>query len=525
MPTFMFSEGVAVVPAVTLPGVVIGVDIGTTSTKAVAYDTDGRQLGSHLVGYPLNNPQPGYAEQDPQLILEAVLKSISIVVAELVQPVAGLSFSSAMHSLIGLDPDGNPLTPSVTWADSRSTRQAERLRAVPSGLALHRRTGTPMHPMSPLPKLLWFAEQEPKLFERVAHWVGIKDWVLLRLCGALVTDHSIASATGLLDIHKLEWDPEALTIAGITPEQLPQLVATTAVLPNLTPQAAAQTGLPERTPVVVGAGDGPLANLGLGAVHPGMVACSIGTSGAMRVMVERPAVDPLGGVFCYALTEHRWAVGGAINNGGIVLKWAGAALAPDLGEHSEEDLVALAARAPVGSGGLIMLPYLHSERAPHWSALPRGAYVGLTHAHRREHLVRAALEGVCQQLALVLSSVRAAGNEVREVRAGGGFARSGLWRQMLADALGLPVSFPAAHEGSSFGAALLGMEALGLIPSIDVAADLVRIEETVRPDPAAAATYAALLPLFAELYEALTPAFASIRRMAPGLPTGPEPQA
>ncbi|PWR06236.1 carbohydrate kinase [Micromonospora acroterricola] len=503
------------------PGVVIGVDIGTTSTKAVAYDTGGRQFASHSVGYPLHDPQPGYAEQDPQVILDAVLESIRAVVAETAEPVAGLSFGSAMHSLIGLSAEGSPLTPSVTWADSRATRQAERLMAVPSGLALHRRTGTPMHPMSPLPKLLWFAEQEPKLFERVAHWVGIKEWVLLRLCDVLVTDHSIASSTGLMDIHRLEWDSEALTIAGITQEQLPHLVSTTAVLPGLTAAAAVATGLPQRTPVVVGAGDGPLANLGLGAVHPGMVACSIGTSGAMRVMVERPGVDPLGGVFCYALTEDRWAVGGAINNGGIVLRWAGEALAPDLGEHSEAELVALAARAPVGSGGLIMLPYLHSERAPHWSALPRGAYVGLTHGHRREHLVRAALEGVCQQLALVLASVRAAGNEVREIRAGGGFARSGLWRQMLADVLGLPVSFPAGREGSSFGAALLGMQALGLIPSIDVAADLVRIEETVRPDAAAAATYASLLPLFAELYDALVPTFFSMRRLAPGLPTDP----
>ncbi|MFF4876369.1 gluconokinase [Micromonospora sp. NPDC000668] len=507
-------------PQETRPGVVIGVDIGTTSTKVVAYGTTGRELASHTAGYPLDDPQPGYAEQDPQVILDAVLISIRAVVAELSEPVAGLSFGSAMHSLIGLDADGVPLTRSVTWADARSSRQAERLRAVPSGLALHRRTGTPMHPMAPLPKLLWFAEQEPKLFERVAHWVGIKDWVLLRLCEVLVTDHSVASGTGLMDIHKLEWDSEALAIAGITEEQLPQLVSTTAVLPGLTPQAAAATGLPQRTPVVVGAGDGPLANLGLGAVRPGMVACSIGTSGAMRVMVERPGVDPLGGVFCYALTEDRWTVGGAINNGGIVLRWASEALAPDLGPHSEVELVALAARAPVGSGGLIMLPYLHSERAPHWSALPRGAYVGLTHGHRREHLVRAALEGVCQQLALVLSSVRAAGNEVREVRAGGGFARSGLWRQMLADVLGLPVSFPTGPEGSSFGAAMLGMQALGLIPSIDVACDLVRIEETVRPDPAAAATYAALLPLFAELYEALVPTFTSMRRLAPGLPTG-----
>jgi gluconokinase len=274
---------------------------------------------------------------------------------------------------------------------------------------------------------------------------------------------------------------------------------------------------------VVGAGDGPLANLGLGAVEPGVAACSIGTSGALRVMVEHPGVDPLGGVFCYALTEDRWVVGGAINNGGIVLEWAGEALAPDLGHAPQEDLLALAAQVPAGSGGLIMLPYLLSERAPHWSSLPRGAYIGLTHGHRREHLVRAALEGVCQQMALVLQSMRAAGNEVREVRASGGFARSPLWRQMLADALGLEVRFPAGHEGSSFGAALLGMQALGIVESVDVAADLVKIHETVRPDPAAAAVYAALLPLFAELYGALVPTYTSLRRLAPSLPLGSPP--
>jgi gluconokinase len=418
-----------------------------------------------------------------------------------------------MHSLIGLDPLGVPLTPSITWADSRARVQAERLRATAHGLALHRRTGTPVHPMSPLTKLLWFREQEPRLAEQVGHWVGIKDYVLRHLCDALVTDHSIASGTGLMDIHRLVWDAEALQLAGISAEQLPELVTTTTVLPGLSADAAARTGLPPETKVVVGAGDGPLANLGLGAVHPGVAACSIGTSGAIRVMVERPAVDPLGGVFCYALTDERWAVGGAINNGGVVLQWAGDALAPDLGEEPEEALLDLAAQAPVGSGGLIMLPYLLSERAPHWSSLPRGAYVGLTREHGRPHLVRAALEGVCLQLALVLQSIRAADNEVREVRATGGFARSPLWRQLLADVLGMEIGFTSAQEGSSFGAALLGMQALGLVASVDVAADLVRVESTVRPQPAAASTYADLLPIFAGLYDALAPTFASLRQL------------
>jgi gluconokinase len=199
-----------------------------------------------------------------------------------------------------------------------------------------------------------------------------------------------------------------------------------------------------------------------------------------------------------------------------VLQWANEALAPDLGEHAEEELMELAAGVPAGSEGLIMLPYLLSERAPHWSALPRGAYVGLTRGHGRAHLVRAAIEGVCQQLALVLASVREAGNDVVELRATGGFARSALWRQILTDALGAEVAFPAGHEGSGFGAALLGLEALGMIDSIDQAADLITIDERTQPGEEASAAYAELLPIFASLYDALAPAFRRLRRLDPG---------
>ena len=316
--------------------VVIGIDIGTTSTKSVAYDVDGHPGATHAVGYPLDEPEPGYAEQDPDVILAAVLETVRAVTARCAGRVLAVSFSTAMHALIGLDAAGVPVTPSVTWADSRASIQAEQLRATARGLALHRRTGTPIHPMSPLTKLIWFHERQPELCRRVAHWVGIKDYVVLRMCGTLVTDHSVASGTGLMDIHRLAWDPEALQIAGIEAGQLPALAPTTTVLPPITTDTAAATGLPAATTLVLGGGDGPLANLGLGAVQPGVAACSIGTSGALRVMVEQPGVDPDGGVFCYALTENRWAVGGAINNGGVVLGWTGEALAPDFGPHAED---------------------------------------------------------------------------------------------------------------------------------------------------------------------------------------------
>ncbi|GAB3267533.1 gluconokinase [Microbacterium lacusdiani] len=498
--------------------VVIGVDMGTTATKVVAYTPDGRRVATASNGYPLEEPHPGHAVQDPDLILGAVYAGVREVVAEVgAGRIAGLSYSSAMHSVMALDVELQPLTPVVTWADTRASVQAERLRASAGGLALHRRTGTPVHPMSPLTKLMWFREQEPRIRQSAAFWVGIKDYVLLRMTGALVVDHSLASASGLMDIHRLAWDKEALSLAGIRDDQLAELVSTTTVLPGMTEEAAAATGLPLATPVVVGAGDGPLANLGVGAVRPGVAACSIGTSGALRVGVDRPAVDPRGGVFCYALTEDRWVIGGAINNGGVVLDWVRSEIAG--GEDvPTAQLLDEAAEVPAGSGGLMMLPYLLSERAPHWSSVARGAYVGLTRGHRREHLVRAAVEGVALQLSLVLHSMRAAGLEIDEIRATGGVMQHPLWQQTLADALGTPIGLPEGQEGSGFGAALLGMEALGLIESIDVAAQMIPVSREVRTRPADAAVYATLRPMFDELYDALLSTNARLQKLAPSLP-------
>ncbi len=498
-----------------MPDVVLGVDIGTTATKVVAFDATGAEHGAASREYPLDEPEPGAAVQDPDVILAAVVAATGEAAAEADKAgarVAGLCFSAAMHSLIGLDEHDRPLTPSITWADTRAAAQAERLRDGKGGSELQRRTGTPPHPMSPLPKLCRLRACEPETFAAARRWVGIKEYVLFHLTGEWALDHAIASGTGLLELATLDWDAPALALAGVERAQLSPLVAVTHVLELRSPDL----GLPAGTPVVVGASDGALANLGVGAVRPGVAACSIGTSGALRVLVEEPTIDPLGRVFCYAFTPGRWLVGGAINNGGVVLEWTGDALAPDL--EGEEALLEVAARAPAGSDGLLMLPYLLSERAPHWSALARGAYVGLTRAHRREHLIRAALEGVCLQLALVLDSMRAAGIEVHELRATGGFARSPLWRQMLTDALGMDVGFPAGREGSGFGAALLGMQALGMIESLDVAAELVRTESVEHPDPSAAALYADALPVFASLYDALTPAFRALAsdRPAPG---------
>lgn len=506
----------------TAPGrdVVVGVDIGTTSSKAVAFTVDGSAVGSGQVWYPLLSPKPSYAEQDADQVREAAIAATAGAIREATAAghrVAGLAFSAAMHSLIGLDSTDKPVTPVLTWADSRAADQAARLRAGPRGLALHKRTGTPVHPMAPVVKLRWYAEEQPSVAAGVRHWVGLKEYLLLKLTGDLVVDHGVASATGMFHLEDEVWDAEALAYAGVTADQLPTPVPTTQIL-RLTQDGADRLGVPRDTPLVIGSSDGPLANLGLGAIRPGAVACSIGTSGAVRVAADRPHVDDRGRVFCYVLAPGRYIIGGAVNNGGIVLEWLGDTVAPDLGAGGPQALLDLAAGVPAGCGGLLFLPYLLGERAPHWSGQPRGGYLGLTREHRREHLLRAGLEGVCLQLAVVLASLDEAGVDVREIRATGGFSRSALWRRILAGTFARPVGFASSPEGSSLGAALLGMATIGMLDSLDRAADIVQVTHQERPDPGDCEAYARLLPIFDNAYGALLATFADLAKAAEQLP-------
>lgn len=486
------------------PGLVIAIDIGTTAVKVEAVDATAVSHGSAEREYPTVTPHPDWSEQDPDAVAAATAQAVREVAAQVITagpPIAGVSFSSAMHSLIGLDGDGTRLTPSLTWADGRAAEQARRLRQSADWLALQRRTGTPVHPMSPLVKLLWFRENRPAIWRRVAHWVGIKEYLLFRLTGLLAVDESIASATGLYGLATRDWDEAALALTQLRRDQLPSLHATTDVVTRLGPEAA-RWGLPVGTSVVAGASDGVLANLGLGAVAPGVAACSIGTSGALRGVVDEARIDDQGGVFCYVLVPGRWVVGGAVNNGGNVLRWLGGVVGGDLSDP-DSDLPQMAADVPTGSEGLLMLPYLSGERAPRWSGAPHGALLGLTQRHTRAHLVRAALEGVCLQLALVLQAMQAAGLQLRELRATGGFARSPFWRQLLADVLGTPIGFPDSEQGTAVGAGLLGHVAFGHLSSVDEAAAIVKITEVVHPDTDAARCYRRLLPAFAATGDAV----------------------
>ncbi|HEY2254351.1 MAG TPA: FGGY family carbohydrate kinase, partial [Variovorax sp.] len=388
----------------SLHAFVIGVDIGTTSTKAVAFTPGGRVVAHHAVDYPLLRPTAAAAEQDPEQIFAAVLETIRVSVqgcpAE-AREVVCVSFSAAMHSLIAVDAQDRLLTRSITWADNRAADWAERIKRERNGHAIYLRTGTPIHPMSPLAKLAWLQDEQPELFHRSARFVGIKEYVFFRLFGRWIVDHSIASATGLFNLTALDWDAEALAVAGVRREQLSQLVPTTHHVQGLEAGVAEQLGLDVHTPFVVGANDGVLSNLGVNAIAPGEVAVTIGTSGAMRAVVDRPLTDPSGRTFCYALTERHWVIGGPVNNGGIILRWvrdefaaAECETAKRLGIDPYEVLTRIAERVSAGAEGLLFHPYLAGERAPLWNANLRGSFFGLAMHHRKEHMIRAVLEGV-----------------------------------------------------------------------------------------------------------------------------------
>lgn len=508
--------------------VVIGLDSGTTATKAVTAGIAGEVRALASVGYPLLVPHAGWAELDAERLRHAAVEALRDVAAQARErgdTVVAITLSAAMHGLVPLDAAGAPLGPLVTWADGRAAAQAAAVVADGRARALHARTGTPVHPMSPLVKLAWWAEHDPDRLRHTPRWGGVKELIIAALCEAgPVLDLSCASATGMYDIHRRGWDDEAVRIAGVRVDQLAEVVPTTEVLGGLRPEVARETGLSADTPVVIGASDGVLANLGVGAVPAGVAAVSIGTSAAIRAVLPAPVEDRSGRLFCYALTEDRWVLGGAVNNGGSVVRWAAQNFAAGFDEPAPQGeeadardalLLREAATAPVGSDGLLCLPYFLGERAPWWRAGLRGVYLGLRREHRRAHLVRAALEGVCQQLALVRDAFSGCDIPVTEVRATGGAVASQLWVSTLAAALDLPVRIAESPEGTALGACLLGLHALDALPDLDQAAAIVAVHEPVEPDPDAAALYRKLRPLVEQSTLAVVDVLAALDEVAP----------
>jgi gluconokinase len=499
---------------------IIAADIGTTSTKTLVIDREGKIIASHSVEYPLHTPKPDVAEQEPLVIFSAVVAGIRDVVRKagiLPGEVLCVSFSSAMHSLIAVDRELGLLTPCITWADNRSAGYVDIVKSEYDGHRIYLNTGTPLHPMSPLLKLMWMKEHLPDIFAKAYKFIGIKEYVFARLFGQFIVDHSIASATGLFNLFQLDWDELALTAAGIRKEQLSQPVPTTHRVAGLPPRYSEEMGLAADTPFVVGASDGVLANLGVGAMEPGSLAVTIGTSGAVRGVVREPLTDPKGRLFCYALKEDYWVIGGAINNGGIMFRWVRdelATLEAEEGRRRGMDpydyLTGLASEVAPGSDGLIFLPLLAGERAPYWNANARGVFFGLALNHHKKHMIRSVLEGVVYRIHSVVTALEEMTGKASEICASGGFARSTFWRQIMSDVLGTEVTVPNAIESSGIGAAQLGLLAMGEVDDFSGIRDWVKASIHHKPNPENHEIYSQLTAIYNRIYHQLTDEFAAI---------------
>jgi gluconokinase len=499
---------------------VIGVDIGTTSAKAVLYAKDGTVIANHGIEYPLYSPTPETAEQNPAEIFSAVINTVKQTMqVSNVDPndILCVSFSSAMHSVIAVDEEGNPLTECITWADNRSSDWAEKIKNEMNGHEIYLRTGTPIHPMAPLAKLVWLRNEYSELFSKTYKFISIKEYIFYQLFGKYIIDYSIASSNGLFNIYTLTWDEEALKVAGVTPDQLSEPVPTTYRLTGLDESYAKEMNLLPSTPFVVGAGDGVLSNLGVDAIEPGVVAVTIGTSGAIRAVSDKPITDPKGRIFCYALTENHWVIGGPVNNGGMIFRWARdqlgeveTAAAKRLGKDPYDVLTEIADRVTPGADGLLFHPYLAGERAPLWNSNARGSFFGLGMHHKKEHMIRAVLEGVIFNLYTVLLALEELIGEPKKIHATGGFARSELWRQMMADIFNQDVYIPESFESSCLGAAILGLYSLGEVDSLNVVSEMVGATFHHKPNSEHVAIYEDLTPIYISVSRQLQQEYESI---------------
>ncbi|MGD7007273.1 gluconokinase [Metabacillus sp. 84] len=490
----------------------LGIDIGTTSTKAVLFTEAGEVNQQENIGYPLHTPDISTAEQDPEEMFQAVMEAASNIMRRHPDKhVSFVSFSSAMHSVIAMDEHDQPLTPCITWADNRSEAWARKIKNELNGHEIYRRTGTPIHPMSPLSKIAWMVHEFPERAKKTKKYIGIKEYVFKKFFGQYVIDHSLASAMGMLNLENLDWDEEALAIAGVSRDHLSEPVPTTTIFRNCDPDLAKQIGLDPDTPFVIGASDGVLSNLGVNAIKKGEIAVTIGTSGAIRTIIDKPQTDDKGRIFCYALTKDHWVIGGPVNSGGMVLRWIRDEFASSeietakrLGIDPYDVLTKIAERVRPGSDGLLFHPYLAGERAPLWNPDVRGSFFGLTMSHKKEHMIRAALEGVIYNLYTVfLALTECMDGPVTRIQATGGFARSEVWRQMMADIFESEVAVPESYESSCLGACILGLYATGAIQSLDEAADRIGSTSRHTPKEEAAREYRQLVPIFIHLSRAL----------------------
>lgn len=486
---------------------IIAADIGTTHCKVLVVDEKGRVIYSAKADVVSYQPEEGWYEQDAEQIFQTLFamlrETFAITGAD---DIACVSFSAAMHSVLAIDANDDPLTPAITWADTRSKIYAKQLRESETGRSIYAQTGTPIHAMSPFCKLLWLRQEQPHIFKQAHKFISIKEYIFSRLFGKFIVDEGIASSSGLYDIYNRTWCRDALQMAGISKRSLSEVVKATHA-ENLLPFMKAELRLEKNIPFIAGGTDGCLANLGCGALQPDVAVITTGTSAAVRSTIIKPQRRDLSGLFRYVLSDDIYITGGGLNNGGNVLKWFAGNFIGAGGENIIDETLRLAATVPAGSSNLLFLPYLAGERAPVWDESAAGVFFGIKMHHHKAHFARAVVEGLSFSLVQVLFALEETYKPVERIYASGAITQSKWWMQMLADMSGKPVYYQDAADASALGAAIMGMYATGIIGDLQQASQFFTCASVFNPDQQVHELYMHQYKTYTVLYPSLKDCF------------------
>jgi xylulokinase len=501
----------------------IGLDVGTSSAKAVLIDETGEVVSTVAPTYEFQTPRPLWAESDPEDWWQGSIQAIRSLVDKVgAEQVAGIGLTGQMHGLVMLDAEGEILRPCIMWNDQRTGAQCEAITEKVGSERVLQLTGNPILPGFTAPKIAWVRENEPEVFDRVDKVLLPKDYVRYRLTGDFFTDVSDASGTSLLDVANRGWSDEMISALEIPSSWLPEVTESTVASTKISKDGAAATGLLEGTPVIAGGGDQAAQAVGCGIVKEGVVSTTVGTSGVVFAHSDEYRVDPEGRLhaFCHAV-PGRWHLMGVMLSAAGSFQWyrnqlGQAEMAAEAagGSDAYDALTQLAAKAPPGAEGLLFLPYLSGERTPYPDPSARGSFVGLTLRHGKSHLTRAVLEGVSYGLNDSLSLMRRLGIEPDRVILSGGGARSPFWRQMLADVFSARCELVNATEGAAYGAALLAAVGAGVYEDVETACETcIRVtnQTEVSSDKE---IYADYYPRYRALYPALRKEFSALAELS-----------
>ena len=489
----------------------LGLDIGTSAVKAILLELDGRELAAASRAYPLLTPQPGWVEQDPEAVWQAVAAALREIVSRAgAHRVLSMALAAQAGSIIPADLDGNPVYPMITWLDGRSQDLTRQWQADGTAAAIRRSSGWQPFAGLPLPSIAWLRRERPNLHAAAARWLGPADFLIHRLTGQFATDLSAASEMLLVDVRAGQWSDDLCALGGVDPARQSQINWAGRPLGQITPQAARLTGLPAGLPVIAGGNDQPCAGLAMGMTAPGKVMLSTGTAWVMMSVVETPSTDrvpPWVNVYYHAV-PGRWLQGQLVGGFGASVDWwvRQAWPSPDpAGQPQYEPFNAAVTASPAGSQGLLFLSLSGPSQV--LNAAPGGGFAGLTLAHTRGDMSRAVLEGCAFEVRWALDELRAAGIAAGELWLAGGATRSPVWPQILADVSGAVVVLAGEADWAALGAAMLAGWGAGAFATLEEA--IARLQPPVAhvsPNPALATVYGEQLSAYQRLSRALNAA-------------------